>query len=80
MMPPFSESGLIIRQKEPVNLETPLDQVDSFLTPAELFYVRSHFPVPNLTIATYRLEVWPAPRMHAVASNRITMTRTTAPT
>jgi DMSO/TMAO reductase YedYZ molybdopterin-dependent catalytic subunit len=57
MMPPSSGSGLIIRQKEPVNLETPLDQVDSFLTPAELFYVRSHFPAPKLTIAKYRLEI-----------------------
>ena len=57
MAPVYSESGLIIRQKEPVNLETPLDQVDSFLTPAELFYIRSHFPAPDLTIETYRLEI-----------------------
>jgi len=28
-----SSIGLIIRQKEPNNLETPFDQVDSFLTP-----------------------------------------------
>jgi hypothetical protein len=44
--------GLIIRQKEPTNLETPFDQVDSFLTPTELFYIRSHFPVPKLDLAT----------------------------
>ena len=61
-MPPSSESGLIIRQKEPVNLETPLDQVDSFLTPAELFYIRSHCPAPNLTIESYQLEVTGAVR------------------
>jgi hypothetical protein len=41
-------AGLIIRQKEPVNLETPLDQVESYLTPAELFFIRSHFPAPTL--------------------------------
>jgi hypothetical protein len=41
-------SGLIIRQKEPNNLETPVDRVDSFLTPTELFYVRSHSPAPKL--------------------------------
>ena len=35
-----SSIGLIIRQKEPKVLETPLDRVDSFLTPTELFYVR----------------------------------------
>ena len=39
-----SSIGLIIRQKEPKVLETPVDRVDSFLTPTELFYVRSHSP------------------------------------
>jgi hypothetical protein len=49
-----SSVGLIIRQKEPVNLETPFDQVvDSYLTPTELFYIRSHFPAPHLDIASY---------------------------
>jgi hypothetical protein len=43
-------SGLIIRQKEPNNLETPVDRVDSFLTPTELFYVRSHSPAPKLEL------------------------------
>jgi DMSO/TMAO reductase YedYZ molybdopterin-dependent catalytic subunit len=50
-------AGLIIRQKEPTNLETPLDQVDSYLTPTELFYVRSHFPAPRLDLASYRLRI-----------------------
>src|SRR5438552_4896308 len=50
-------AGLIIRQKEPNNLETPFDQVDSFLTPTELFYIRSHFPTPKLELAPYRLHV-----------------------
>jgi hypothetical protein len=35
-----SPAGLIIRQKEPTNLETPFDQVDSILTPTELLYMR----------------------------------------
>ncbi|MCU1259324.1 MAG: sulfite oxidase-like oxidoreductase [Bryobacterales bacterium] len=52
-----SSSGLIIRQKEPRNLETPLDEVDSFLTPTELFYIRSHFPIPKLEPASYQLRV-----------------------
>jgi DMSO/TMAO reductase YedYZ molybdopterin-dependent catalytic subunit len=47
--------GLIIRQKEPKNLETPFDQVDSFCTPTELFYIRSHFPTPTLDLAAYQL-------------------------
>src|SRR5262245_59263424 len=52
-----SSVGLITRQKEPTNLETPFDQVDSFLTPTELFYIRSHFPTPKLETASYRLHV-----------------------
>jgi DMSO/TMAO reductase YedYZ molybdopterin-dependent catalytic subunit len=50
-------AGLIIRQKEPTNLETPLAQVDSYLTPAELFYIRSHFPAPKLDLASYQLRI-----------------------
>ena len=49
--------GMIIRQKEPVNLETPVDQVDSFLTPTDLFYIRSHFQAPKLGIASYQLRI-----------------------
>ncbi|MFL5402807.1 MAG: sulfite oxidase [Gemmatimonadales bacterium] len=49
--------GLIIRQKEPANLETPLDQVDSYLTPTELFYIRSHFPAPRVELASYQLRI-----------------------
>src|ERR1700716_3098638 len=50
-------TGLIIRQKEPSNLETPLDQVDSYLTPTELFYIRSHFPAPKLELGSYQLGI-----------------------
>src|SRR3981081_3012958 len=52
-----SSAGLIIRQKEPVNLETPFDQIDSYLTQTELFYVRSHFTAPKLNSDSYRLQV-----------------------
>jgi DMSO/TMAO reductase YedYZ molybdopterin-dependent catalytic subunit len=52
-----SSVGLIIRQKEPNNLETPFDQIDSFLTPTELFYIRSHFPAPTLDVASYQLRI-----------------------
>ena len=50
-------SGLIIRQKEPTNLEMPFDQLDSYLTPTELFYIRSHFPVPEIDVANYQLRI-----------------------
>lgn len=55
--PRISDVGMIIRQTDPKNLETPLDQVDSFLTPTELFYIRNHFHSPNLDLDSYRLRI-----------------------
>ena len=52
-----SPVGLIIRQKEPVNLEMPFDQIDSYLTPTELFYIRSHFPAPKINVTDYQLRI-----------------------
>jgi hypothetical protein len=49
--------GLIIRQKDPNNLEMPFDQLGDFITPAELFYIRSHFPTPQIDPVTYRLAI-----------------------
>ena len=48
---------MIIRQQEPANLETPFELIDSFLTPAELFYIRSHFPEPQLDLSSYKLSI-----------------------
>jgi DMSO/TMAO reductase YedYZ molybdopterin-dependent catalytic subunit len=50
-------AGLTIRQKEPKNLESPFDRIDSYLTPTELFYIRSHFPIPALDRACYQLRI-----------------------
>lgn len=47
--------GLIIRQKDPNNLEMPFDQLLEFITPSELFYIRSHFATPDLDPLAYRL-------------------------
>jgi len=52
-----SSMGLIIRQKEPDNLESPFLPVDSFLTPTELFYIRSHFAAPKLDLVSYQLHI-----------------------
>src|SRR5712672_4679769 len=49
--------GLIIRQKDPNNLEMPFDQLGDFITPSELFYIRSHFPTPDLNPVAYRLSI-----------------------
>src|ERR1700704_5089275 len=64
----FSSAGLIIRQKEPKNLESPLDRIDSYLTPSELFYIRSHFPTPDLDRASYQLRIDGAVRHPLVLS------------
>jgi DMSO/TMAO reductase YedYZ molybdopterin-dependent catalytic subunit len=49
--------GLIIRQKDPNNLEMPFDRLGDFITPTELFYIRSHFRTPELDAAAYRLSI-----------------------
>jgi len=54
--------GLIIRQKDPNNLEMPFDQLADFITPTELFYIRSHFPTPELDPISYRLSIRGAAR------------------
>ena len=54
--------GLIIRQKDPNNLEMPFVQLSDFITPAELFYIRSHFPTPELDPVAYRLSIGGAVR------------------
>ena len=54
--------GLIIRQKDPNNLEMPFDQLGDFITPVELFYIRSHFPTPELDPVSYRLSIGGAVR------------------
>src|SRR5437660_2399462 len=41
----------------PENSETPLENVRSWVTPNRLFFVRNHFPVPALDLASWRLHV-----------------------
>jgi DMSO/TMAO reductase YedYZ molybdopterin-dependent catalytic subunit len=48
---------MIIREKEPANLEMPFGTLDSFITPNEKFYVRSHFPVPEIDAEKWRLRI-----------------------
>ena len=44
-------------EENPFNAETPLPELSRTITSTELFYVRTHFNVPGLDPATYRLEV-----------------------
>src|SRR5437868_7103305 len=48
---------MITREKEPPNLEMLFSALDSFVTPNEGFYVRWHFPSPNINERDWRLKV-----------------------
>jgi DMSO/TMAO reductase YedYZ molybdopterin-dependent catalytic subunit len=52
--------GLIIRERDPLNLEYPFDQLDEFLTPNDLFYIRSHFQALVLDRHGYNLSIYGA--------------------
>jgi DMSO/TMAO reductase YedYZ molybdopterin-dependent catalytic subunit len=53
----INSSDLIIRQQEPRNLDFPFDRLNSYLTPVDSFYIRSHFTAPRLQPDSYRLSV-----------------------
>ena len=48
---------MIIREKEPANLEMPFGTLDGFITPNDQFYIRSHFPVPEVDLSKWRLRI-----------------------
>lgn len=49
--------GRIVRSEEPLNLEMPFETAESFITPAKLFYVRTHFPIPKIDRDAWWLHV-----------------------
>lgn len=49
--------GVITRQTNPLNVEFPFPTLNSFLTPNEQFYIRTHFHVPDLDAAKWKLTV-----------------------
>lgn len=48
---------MIIREKEPENLESPASVLHTFITPTNQFYIRNHFKQPDLTADTWKLKV-----------------------
>jgi DMSO/TMAO reductase YedYZ molybdopterin-dependent catalytic subunit len=48
---------LLLRESEPLNLEGRFESLDGRVTPADAFYVRSHFPVPEIDANAFRLTV-----------------------
>lgn len=51
------ESKLIVRNQSPLDAETPVEAFDTFLTPADSFFVRSHFGAPAVGLRPWRIEV-----------------------
>jgi DMSO/TMAO reductase YedYZ molybdopterin-dependent catalytic subunit len=49
--------GLIVRQKTPLNLEYQFAMLSDWIVPSDQFYVRNHFPTPELSEAAWRLRV-----------------------
>lgn len=48
---------MITREKEPPNLEMPFGALDGIITPTDLFYIRCHFPIPQINEAEWRLKI-----------------------
>lgn len=53
----LTADGLIIRAEDPLNLEMPFSTLSGFTTPNESFYVRCHFPIPEIAVADWRLKI-----------------------
>jgi DMSO/TMAO reductase YedYZ molybdopterin-dependent catalytic subunit len=51
------QSGLIVRQKAPLNLEFPFSSLNEWCIPVEQFYIRNHFPMPEIDAETWRLRI-----------------------
>jgi DMSO/TMAO reductase YedYZ molybdopterin-dependent catalytic subunit len=49
--------GKIVRSEEPLNLEMSFEKLDSFITPTQSFYVRTHFPIPKIDKSKWRLRI-----------------------
>ena len=49
--------GKIVRGEDPLNLELPFERLDGFITPTEAFYVRTHFPIPQIDMNKWRLRI-----------------------
>ncbi len=59
--PPVSVAGtfpgLITREKEPLNLEFPFPTLQDRITPNNQFFIRSHFNIPKIDAASWKLTI-----------------------
>src|SRR5579864_4067551 len=52
-----AKAGLVVHGADPLNCETPPSALGSAVTPTARHYRRSHFPIPELDTAAWRLAV-----------------------
>ncbi|MDF2458186.1 MAG: putative Sulfite:cytochrome c oxidoreductase, subunit [Nitrospira sp.] len=55
--PPPKDDRMIVREADPPNWETPLAGLRSWLTPNELFYVRTHNLIPEIDSKSWRIRI-----------------------
>lgn len=55
--PEQRNTRLIVRSRTPQDLETPVSLLTTWITPNDLFFVRSHLPTPNVEAAKWALTV-----------------------
>jgi len=48
---------MIVRSTNPTDMETPVEFLDSFITPLDVFYVRGHLYTPKVDLASWSLEI-----------------------
>src|SRR5687767_4510834 len=53
----YGKDKLIIRSLRPPDFETPVSLLNTFITPNDAFYVRSHMPIPQVDAASFALKV-----------------------
>ena len=52
-----STPQFIVRNDRPLNVETPLQAFETWLTPVDRFFVRNHFAPPPIQLHPWRLQV-----------------------
>ncbi len=53
----LEELEMILRRDRPLNLEAPRQALGSWLTPNNLFYVRSHYDNPDVNLSDWRVAI-----------------------
>lgn len=52
---PKRDERLLVHTERPCNAETPIEELDTYITPNETFYVRNHLWVPELDESKHKL-------------------------